>query len=136
MLSAQLANHFRQVFFGENWTSVNLKKTLETVSWQQAIAKFQTCNSILALTYHINYSAKKFLWKTEKIIPSKEANIKKIARVIRQEHPTRKENNLEAAEKKPTTRAVLVPTIVIAMKEQVRRILLCNTKQNAVNFAA
>ena len=54
-LSAQMAKHFREVFFGGNWTSVNLKETLDDVSWQQAVTKIGDLNSIAVLVYHINY---------------------------------------------------------------------------------
>ena len=54
-LSAQMAKHFREVFFEGNWTSVNLKETLEGVSWQQAVIKIGDLNSIAVLVYHINY---------------------------------------------------------------------------------
>ena len=54
-LSAQMAKHFREVFFGGNWTSVNLKETLEGVSWQQAVTSVYRFNSIAVLVYHINY---------------------------------------------------------------------------------
>jgi hypothetical protein len=54
-LSAQIANHFRQVHSGRNWTSVNLKETLVDVSWQQATTKVYSFNTIVALVYHINY---------------------------------------------------------------------------------
>lgn len=53
--AAKIAKHLREVHFGENWTSVNLKENLEQVSWQQAIAKVHSLNSIAALVYHINY---------------------------------------------------------------------------------
>jgi hypothetical protein len=54
-LSQQIAKHFREVFWGDNWTGVNLKDTLEGVSWQQAITKTHSFNSIASLVYHINY---------------------------------------------------------------------------------
>ncbi|HTM92899.1 MAG TPA: hypothetical protein VL095_10790, partial [Flavisolibacter sp.] len=54
-LSQQLAKHFREVFSGGNWTDVNLKKSLEGVSWQQATTKVYSLNTIAALVYHINY---------------------------------------------------------------------------------
>ena len=54
-VSVQLANHVRQVHFGGNWTSVNLKQTLAEVSWQYATKKVYTFNTIAALVYHINY---------------------------------------------------------------------------------
>lgn len=54
-LTEQLARHFREVHFGGNWTSVNLKQTLEGVTWEQAITKVHSFNTIVALVYHINY---------------------------------------------------------------------------------
>jgi len=54
-LSKQIAKHFREVFFGGNWTSVNLKESLADVSWQQAVTKVHSFNSIATLTYHITY---------------------------------------------------------------------------------
>ncbi|MBW7912606.1 MAG: DUF1572 domain-containing protein [Taibaiella sp.] len=51
----QLAKHFRDVHFGGNWTCVNLKDTLKGVSWQQATAKVQDCNTIAVLVFHIHY---------------------------------------------------------------------------------
>lgn len=54
-LSSQIAKHFREVFFGGNWTSVNLRDTLKDITWQQATRKVHSCNTITALVYHINY---------------------------------------------------------------------------------
>lgn len=54
-ITAQIANHFRAIHFGGNWTSVNLKDTLADVSWQQAIAKVNSFNSIATLVYHTSY---------------------------------------------------------------------------------
>jgi hypothetical protein len=54
-LSAQIANHFRAVHFGGNWTSVNLRDTLTGVTWQQATAKVHSFNTIAILVYHMNY---------------------------------------------------------------------------------
>ncbi len=54
-LSLQIAKHFRQIHFGGNWTSVNLKDTLTGLSWQQAIKKIDKLNTIADLVYHTNY---------------------------------------------------------------------------------
>jgi len=54
-LSAHLSKHLREVFFGGNWTSVNLRDSLANVTWQQAVTKLHSLNTILALVYHINY---------------------------------------------------------------------------------
>lgn len=51
----QIAKHLRDVHFGGNWTSVNLKETLSDVTWQQAANKVDSFNTIAALVYHINY---------------------------------------------------------------------------------
>jgi len=54
-LTAQIAKHFRDVHFGGNWTSVNLKETLTDVTWQQATTKIYSLNTIATLVFHINY---------------------------------------------------------------------------------
>jgi DinB superfamily len=54
-LTTQIAKHLREIHFGGNWTSVNLKDTLAGVSWQQAIAPVSSFNTIATLVYHINY---------------------------------------------------------------------------------
>lgn len=54
-LSQQTAKHFRDVHFGGNWTSVNLKETLADISWQQAVTKVDGFNTIAVLVYHMNY---------------------------------------------------------------------------------
>jgi hypothetical protein len=54
-LTAQIAKLFRDVHFGGNWTSVNLKECLEGITWQQATAKVYSFNTIASLVYHINY---------------------------------------------------------------------------------
>ena len=54
-LSQQIAKHFREVHFGGNWTSVNLKDSLTDISWQQATTKVHSFNTIATLVFHINY---------------------------------------------------------------------------------
>ena len=54
-LTTQIAKHFRDVHFGGNWTSVNLKETLTDVTWQQATTKVYSLNTIATLVFHINY---------------------------------------------------------------------------------
>lgn len=53
--SIQLAKHFRDVYFGGNWTAVNLKTTLSDLTWQQATTSVYTFNTIATLVFHINY---------------------------------------------------------------------------------
>lgn len=50
-----MAKHFREVYVGKNWTWVNLKETLEGITWQQATTQVYSCNTIAALVFHINY---------------------------------------------------------------------------------
>jgi hypothetical protein len=54
-LPKQIAKHFRDVHFGGNWTSVNLKDTLADVTWQQATTQVYGLNTIATLVYHTNY---------------------------------------------------------------------------------
>jgi uncharacterized damage-inducible protein DinB len=54
-VSEQLAKHLREVHFGGNWTSVNLKETLADVNWQQATTPVYSFNTIATLVYHMNY---------------------------------------------------------------------------------
>jgi hypothetical protein len=54
-LTEQIANHFREIHFGGNWTSVNLKESLADVNWQQATTQVYSFNTIAALVYHTNY---------------------------------------------------------------------------------
>lgn len=54
-LPQQLAKHIRGIYFGGNWTDVNIKDALADVSLEQATSKFEGIHSILALTFHIGY---------------------------------------------------------------------------------
>lgn len=54
-LTAQIAKHFRDVHFGGNWTTSNLKQHLSDVTWAQATAKLYSFNTIATLVFHTNY---------------------------------------------------------------------------------
>jgi uncharacterized damage-inducible protein DinB len=54
-LPAQIAKHFREVYFGGNWTVSNLKDHLAGLSWQQATTPVYGFNTIATLVFHINY---------------------------------------------------------------------------------
>jgi hypothetical protein len=54
-LTGQIAKHFREVYFGGNWTSSNLKDNLADVTWQQATTQVYSLNTIATLVYHTNY---------------------------------------------------------------------------------
>jgi hypothetical protein len=45
----QIAKHFREIHFGGNWTSSNLKEHVSDLTWQQATTKVYSCNTIVAL---------------------------------------------------------------------------------------
>lgn len=53
--TTQIAKHIKEVFFGGNWTWVNLETSLKEVSWQQATTKVYQLNTIAQLTFHIDY---------------------------------------------------------------------------------
>lgn len=53
--AAQVAKHIRDVHVGGNWTSVNLKDSLQDINWQQATTQLYQLNTIAALVFHINY---------------------------------------------------------------------------------
>ena len=54
-LPAQIAKHFREIYFGGNWTVSNLKEHLADVTWQQATTQVYDLNTIASLAFHINY---------------------------------------------------------------------------------
>jgi hypothetical protein len=54
-LTKQISKHFRDVFFGGNWTVSCMQEQLKDVSWQQATTKVHSFNTIAALTYHSYY---------------------------------------------------------------------------------
>jgi uncharacterized damage-inducible protein DinB len=50
-----MAKHFREVHFGGNWTAVNLKDSLQGISWEMATTKADDFNTIAALVFHMHY---------------------------------------------------------------------------------
>ena len=54
-LPSQIAKHLREIHFGGNWTSSNLKDNLADVSWQQATTPVYGFNTIAVLVFHMNY---------------------------------------------------------------------------------
>lgn len=55
MTTKQIAKQLRGVFFGGNWTSVDLEHTLNDVTWEDANKKNFDLHSIAELVFHINY---------------------------------------------------------------------------------
>jgi uncharacterized damage-inducible protein DinB len=56
-LAKQTAKHLREVYFGGNWTCVNLKDALADVSQNEATTKLYSFNTIITLVFHMNYYA-------------------------------------------------------------------------------
>lgn len=54
-ITKQIAKHFREIYFGGNWTCSNLKQNLADVTWQKATASVHSFNTIITLVYHISY---------------------------------------------------------------------------------
>jgi hypothetical protein len=50
-----IAKHTREIHFGGNWTTTNLRDVLTDVTWEQATTKVHSFNTIAVLTYHVNY---------------------------------------------------------------------------------
>lgn len=54
-ISKQIASHFKQVFFGGNWTSVDFTAVLKDVDWVMASTKVKDLNTIARLVFHVDY---------------------------------------------------------------------------------
>jgi hypothetical protein len=55
ILSKQIASHFKQVFFGGNWTSVDFTAELKDVDWVMATTKVKDLNTVARLVFHVDY---------------------------------------------------------------------------------
>jgi len=52
----QLANRLHEVLLNGHWiANTNYKLHIENITWKQATQKIGTLNTIVALTFHINY---------------------------------------------------------------------------------
>lgn len=51
----QLAKHLRELHFGKNWTWVNMKDSLDGLTWKQATQKVGDFNTIAVLVNHCTY---------------------------------------------------------------------------------
>ncbi len=55
-LTGQIARHFREVYFGGNWTASSLQEHLAEMNWQQAVTLIPgATNTIATLLFHIHY---------------------------------------------------------------------------------
>ena len=55
VISAQIAKHLRELHTGGNWTGSNLKQVLSGVTWEEAITRVGSFNTIAVLVFHTNY---------------------------------------------------------------------------------
>jgi hypothetical protein len=58
-ISVYLANHFKESYFGKNWSWSFLKQHLDDVNWEEAVVKIDGLHSIAELTYHLHYFIQK-----------------------------------------------------------------------------
>lgn len=54
-ITQQIAKHLREVYFGGNWTTSNLKDQLADVDYKEATSEIYDLNSIATLVNHLNY---------------------------------------------------------------------------------
>ena len=54
-LSKQIAKQIREVLLDGTWVATNYKAQLSDVGWEQATAKVENLNTIVALAFHIDY---------------------------------------------------------------------------------
>lgn len=54
-ISQQISKHFRDLYFGGNWTDSNIKDQLKDLNWKDATTQLYNLNTIVTLTYHIHY---------------------------------------------------------------------------------
>ena len=54
--TTQIASRFREVVLSGDWVAnTNFKQQLSDISWEQAIRKIGSLNTIAALTFHVDY---------------------------------------------------------------------------------
>lgn len=66
----QLARHLRAVYFGGNWTDVNLKMVLEDVGFEEAISRVKKLHTIAELVFHIDY----FIQAVQRVLKGEDIN--------------------------------------------------------------
>jgi hypothetical protein len=54
-LPEQIAKHFRDCYFGGNWTDSSLKVLVADINWKEATKQVHAFNTIAVLVYHMNY---------------------------------------------------------------------------------
>ena len=73
-VSTQIAKHLRDVYFGGNWTAVNLKDTLEGISSEQATTQVKDFNTIATLVNHMTY----YVTAVHKVLEGEALNAKDV----------------------------------------------------------
>ena len=79
--STQIAKHLREVYFGGNWTSSNLKDILSDTTWEQATTRIYDLNTIATLFNHLTY----YVGKVSNVLQGEPLNAKDAHSF---EHPT------------------------------------------------
>lgn len=54
-ISKSISSQIKESFYGGNWTGSNFKEHLDGISWEEALIKIDSINTIVALTYHVNF---------------------------------------------------------------------------------
>ena len=54
-IAKELSQHFKNVYFGGNWTVTHFQTVLEDLTWKEATYKLKGQNTILTLVYHTHY---------------------------------------------------------------------------------
>ena len=61
-MNIDLANRLKEVLLNGKWiANTNFKEEITNISWEQAIEKVETLNTIALLTFHVNYYIKGLL---------------------------------------------------------------------------
>lgn len=61
-MNKDLANRLKEVLLNGKWiANTNFKQEITNISWEQAIEKVETLNTIAMLTFHVNYYIKGLL---------------------------------------------------------------------------
>jgi hypothetical protein len=61
ILQQQIAQQFREIYFGKDWTLSDMQEHLTGVTWQQATTRIPAFNTIAILVCHMHYYVVKLL---------------------------------------------------------------------------
>jgi hypothetical protein len=57
-IAQQLAKQLRDVYFGGNWTSVNMRDATADITWQESLISINGHHPIAELVFHVSYFLK------------------------------------------------------------------------------